>query len=199
MSLDTDKWLEFAKPLLDFRVFSFLKAKSQYLSEQESTGIEGFGSPRSWLALNSELKGSELGTNIILAIARMHVSETAAKALAAHISYIQAIDFSEIVKTRKKVDFQKLEPLEKLIYPYIVNFISTKADGLYLLKMLSNNINEVSFVGFTIAELSNIDNIGTASIGVKYCIDVLTGEAEEPKGIPVKNLASMLAIAAKYL
>lgn len=156
ITFDFDHWFtQNGGNRLHYMVASFLKAKPNYTIEEETTTIIGFASARVWTAISAELQS--LDADFIQAnaarIAGMQVSSEAAQAFQAHVNYIQAINFTNLVKQRTIVDLSKKDPLDAIIYSYIANFIHTVDDGLYLIDLLSNNIDQKSFIGFSLGEL----------------------------------------------
>lgn len=164
---------------LHYLVASFLKAKPHYAQEPESTGIEGYATPRAWTAIAAELSIHEDPISFAHQIARMQVSTQAAQAFQAHVAYIEAIDFTKLVANRTLVDLSKQDPLDSIIYSYITNFIHTLDDAMYLFELLAiNHSNAASaFVGFVIGELYiKQRHMDTISDGLKFIIKRLTNQ-----------------------
>jgi len=150
-----DDWYNSHGKYLNYLISSFIKLHPQYIQEQESTGVEQFLTPRSCTYFGSEL---DLYTpEFILAnakdLAEMKMSKSAAIAFAKHVEYLNKIDFSGIVKERRMIDISKLTPIDAILYAYIINYIETKADAEYLVKLIEKNIDEASFLGFLSGEL----------------------------------------------
>jgi len=139
-------------------VSSFLKNNPSFVQEDESTGIEGFGTPRAYEFLSETLHSLELPfiSEHIQTLAKQYISVEASQALAKHVKYIEAINFENIVKSRTLTDTNKLEPLDVLLYSYITHYIHTPEDGAYLMDLLDHNINSSIFIGFSIGNLYNI-------------------------------------------
>lgn len=156
VEFDFDYWLESYGNRLHYLVASFLKTKSNYCMEEETTGIVGYATARAWTAIAYELK---LHTNDFIQqnaslIAGMQVSKEAARSFQTHVNYIAKIDFSATVKNRILIDLSKEDPIDSIIYSYITNFISTVDDGLYLFDLMNHNINQSAFIGFILGELN---------------------------------------------
>lgn len=203
---------------IHYLVASFLQARSNYCTEAETTGIVGYATARAWTAIAAELEFHD--PEFILAhadrIAGMQVSAEAARAFQTHVNYISAIDFTKVVKTRELVDLSKKDPLDPIIYSYIVNFINTVDDGLYLFDLMNTNITQESFVGFTFGELYTkytVKDQTKLSDGIRFIIDrickipmdsskYLTTNPEklaEAYAEPITNLNSFMSLASKYL
>lgn len=201
---------------LHYLVASFLKAKPHYAQEPESTGVEGYATPRAWTAIAAELSIHEDPISFAHQIARMQVSTQAAQAFQAHVAYIEAIDFTKLVANRTLVDLSKQDPLDSIIYSYITNFIHTLDDAMYLFELLAiNHSNAASaFVGFVIGELYiKQRNIDTISEGLKFVIKKLTNRpiiaSDYPNTSkakfdklsvePIPHIHEYMKIASQYL
>jgi DNA polymerase III delta prime subunit len=175
---------------LHYLVASFLRAKSHFCIEEETTTIEGFASARVWTAIANELTFHDNAFIQANAkrIAGMQVSNNAAQAFQTHVNYVAAIDFNNTVKSRKLVDLSKQDPLDSIIYAYITNFIQTVDDGLYLFELLSANKTQSVFIGFIFGELYTKYCSTTAdsplSDGITFVIDKLLGKALSPSSYP---------------
>jgi len=183
IKLNFDTWFDAIGKTLDYRVASFLKTKSNYIQEEESVGIEGFSSPRVWTSIAESFQYYD--DDFIIAnaqtIASMSVSAAAASALSKHVKYVAALNFEKTVASRAKINLDTHDPLDALIYPYIVNFIHTAKDGAYLLEVLTYNIQHNSFVGFTSSEIFNrymleTDKKVPMTDGVRLITDVIIGQ-----------------------
>lgn len=150
-----DYWWESHGNRLHYLVASFLKVKTNYCMEPETTSVNGYATARAWTAIAAELKFHT--DDFILAqastIAGMQVSKEAARAFQTHVNYVAAIDFSKTVSSRTLVDLSIKDPLDSIIYAYIANFIHTVDDGLYLFNLMNTNVNQSSFIGFILGEL----------------------------------------------
>ncbi len=201
---------------LHYLVASFLKAKPHYTQEPESTGIEGYATPRAWTTIAAELSLHEDPINFAYSVAHMQISTQVAQAFQAHVAYIEAIDFTKLVANRTLVDMSKQDPLDSIIYSYITNFIHTLDDAMYLFDLLAmNHSNAASaFVGFVIGELyikqRHMDSI---SDGLKFVIKRLTNQqmlvSDYPNTSkakfdklsvePVQYIHEYMKIASQYL
>lgn len=155
VEFDFDYWLDSYGNRLHYLVASFLKVKSNYCMEEETTGVTGYATARAWTAIAAELKFHS--DDFILShagkIAGMQVSKEAARAFQTHVNYVAAIDFSKIVQNRVLVDLSTKDPLDSIIYSYIANFIHTVDDGMYLFELMSANLHQEAFIGFILGEL----------------------------------------------
>ena len=214
VDFDFDYWFESYGKNLHYLVSSFLKTKSHHILEDESVDIEGYASARAWTSIATELEeyNKEEIETIARKLASTQVSDIAANAFAKHVAYINAIDFSSVVKSRQLVDISKLEPLDAILYSYIVNFINTEEDGLYLFNLIEKNIEDENFIGFTIGELHNLYCLPNKKTkGVQYVIDKLLGNkpdlssslSKETKkkleDYKIPNKQKLKNIASKYL
>jgi len=152
-----EHWFEGYGKFLHYLVASFLKTKESYISEDESTSIEGYATARAWSAIAAELKGIpyELLPTYAPMIVKTQVGKEAAEAFTKHLLYINAVDFKAIVESKTIINISKLDPLEAVIHSYIPNFINTVSDGIFFLNLLDANHKEEAFIGFTIAEIYN--------------------------------------------
>jgi len=172
-----DYWFENYGKRLHYLVASFLKSKPHNCMEEETTGVIGYATARAWSAIAAELSYyseseiSQLGYKL----AGMQVSKEVSRAFQTHIAYIAAIDFTNTVKSRELVDLSKREPIDSTIYSYIVNFINTLDDGIYLMNLLETNIEQSTFVGFVLGEVYTryIDNSIKLTDGIQFIIDTI--------------------------
>ena len=155
VEFDFDDWYNSHGKYLNYLIASFIKLHSQYIQEDESTGIEQFLTPRSCTYFGSELDlySPEFIAANAKDLAEMKMSKTAAIAFTKHVEYLNKIDFSSIVKSRDLVDLSIMKPIDAILYAYIINYIETKADANYLCDLIETNINEASFLGFLTGEL----------------------------------------------
>lgn len=149
-----DYWFNGYGKSLNYFVASFLKAKPQHISSDESTESQ-YCTARSWTALAFELDGhqSDFIVSNAASLSSMYVAQTASQAFATHVNYVSAIDFQSVMDNQVMLDLAQREPQDAIICSYIARFVKSEADGLHLLDMLDFNINSRSFVGFTLAEL----------------------------------------------
>ena len=218
VAFDFDYWLESYGNRLHYMVASFLKVKSNYCMESETTGVTGYATARAWTAIAAELKFhtddfilSQAGT-----IAGMQVSKEAARAFQTHVNYVAAIDFSKLVHNRTLVDLSTKDPLDSIIYSYIANFIHTVDDGLYLFDLMNTNLKQDSFIGFILGELyvkytNKIE--APLSQGLQFVIDRLLStkldynkyhgvskdKLDKAFAEPIENLNSYMERASEYL
>lgn len=212
-----DHWFNTFGRYIDYRVSSFLRAKSSYTIETESTGIEGYASARAWTSIAAELK--QHTDEFILAnasiIAAMQVSKEAANAFHKHIQFIQAINFEKVVANRQIIDISSKDLIEQFTYQYITNFIHTVEDGKYLLELCDANNDNKSFIGFLIGDISRkYSTGGDMTDGLQYVVDILIETTPKEadykttkqatlnklyKTTDIKNIYNMITIASNYM
>jgi len=218
VKFDFDYWLESYGNRLHYMVSSFLKTKSQYCMEEETTGIVGYATARAWTAIAAELEyhSDDFILSQASTIAGMQVSSEAARAFQTHVNYISAIDFSKIVNNRELINLASKDPLDSIIYSYITNFINTVDQGRYLFDLMNINIKQDSFIGFVLGELyvkyTNQDSKPLTE-GLLFVIDRLlsssmditkypnTSKEKLTKAFaePIKNLEPFMQLASEYL
>jgi hypothetical protein len=88
-------------------------------------------------------------------IAKQKVSNAAALELSKHIAYIGAIDFTNKIKAKEDIDIDELKPIDQILYAYIVNYVVTIEDAIYVIKLINDNIKSSNFIGFICGELAN--------------------------------------------
>ena len=220
VEFDFDYWYSTFGKFLDYRVASFLKTHSKYIQEDESVDIEGYATARAWTAIAEEITyhTNDFIVKNSFKLATMQVSKAAGIAFQKHINYINAINFEEVVSKRKLVNVAQLDPLDAILYAYIVNFIATIEDGSYLLELLDYNIGDDSFIGFLIGELSNkYVHQNKLSDGLQYVIDTVISKSinkedysdkyvkmskdkwDKITDYKLKNTDKLLTTASKYL
>jgi hypothetical protein len=176
-----DQWFEgYARPNLHYLVTSFLKRyPHQVIDENESTQMEGSATPRSWTALSAEIENLpiEFITEHAAKLASLHVSANTAAAFAKHVVYINTIDFSSKINLPEPEDLSQLEPLESIIYSYIVNFVDTIKHGEAIFDLINKNIEQTSFIGFILAELYIKYKQPSQTDGIRFVIDKLLNKS----------------------
>lgn len=184
-----EHWFENFGNRLHYLVASFLKAKPQFCQEDESTGIEGYATARAWTAGAIELgfHSDEFVKAHAGTLLGMQVSKEAASAFQAHVNYVAAIDFTQVVKSRTLIDLATKDPMDSIIYSYITNFIQSIDDGIYMLDLMEHNKHEAAstFIGFVIGELF-IKYTGEEEMsdGLKFVIARLLGTKMNPADYP---------------
>ena len=184
VAFDFDFWFEHVGCKLDYRVSSYLKTKPARTNTDESTGIEGYETARAWTSLSAEFAEhtDEFIQANSLALANTQISIETAIDFEKHVNYIAAINFEDLVKKKRTVNMSQLDPLNVIIHAYITNFIVKAEDGMYLLSLLSDNINEEAFVGFVFGNIYTIyTDPETVPDGLRLIIDRLF--FEEPQDI----------------
>lgn len=183
VEFDFDYWFKNFGRGIHFYISSFLKAHSTYAQEDESTMIEQFGTPRSWshLANEFELYDRDFIQEHCVLLSKQKVSKSASNALAKHIAYVEAIDFTSKVKNKEEIDIENLKPLEQILYAYIINYIDTVSDAEYVIKLIDSNIESANFIGFVSGELytkfMNIEAGKPVSIGLRTVVDKFLGKS----------------------
>jgi len=154
VEFDFDSWYDSHGKHLNYLVASFIKLHPQYIQEDESTAIEQFLTPRSCTYFGYEL--DEYSPEFIFEnaaeLAKMKMSETAAITFTKHVEYLNKINFSSIVSNREIIDISSLKPIDEILYAYIINYIETVDDAKYLCKLVDENIECASFLGFLSGE-----------------------------------------------
>jgi hypothetical protein len=152
---DFEYWFQNFGRGLHFYIASFLKSHSSYAQEDESTMIEQFGTPRSWthLANEFELYNRQFIQDNTTFLAKQKVSTGAANALAKHIAYMEAIDFTSIVNSKKPIAIDNLKAIDQILYAYIINYVATLEDAAYVMELMDSNVNSANFMGFIAGEL----------------------------------------------
>ena len=216
LEFNFDYWFTSFGRHIDYRVSSFLKAKSHYTIETESTGIEGYASARAWTSVASEL--AQHTPDFILShastIAGMQVSREAANAFHKHVQFINSIDFEKLVANRTIVDISRKDLIEQFTYQYIANFIHTIEDGKYLLELCDANYNNASFIGFLLGDISYKWSSGKGMTdGLRFVVDILVGNKPKAsdytakqadldkvaKSLSLTHNNDMLKLASTYL
>ena len=215
IEFDFDYWFDNFGKKLNYLVASFLKTKPHFVREEESTGIEGYATARAWTSIASELDGLSREDVYKLApkIASMQVSKDAARNFEKHIAYVNTVNFYDVVEKRKQIDISSLDPIEEIIHSYIPNFIHTVSDGIYLMELMSDNIDSTSFIGFTLAETYIKYTSSNLSDGMLFVIETLLGkefdkekystitdkEVKAAENMQISNINAIMAIAPTYI
>jgi len=166
VQFNASEWYEQFGLTMNTYVSSFLKLNFNFLQEQEST-TSPYGTPRAWDFLSNTLDGfdREFIIENAFEIANQYVSFEAATEFAAHIAYIEKINFREKLDSGKIVDISKINPNDQLIYPFIFDWVETVKDAKYCIDLLNKNKNVNSFIGFSsgrfwaIYKKQEVDNI----------------------------------------
>lgn len=154
---DFEYWFTNFGKKLHFYVASFLKTHAKYIQEDESTMIEQFGTPRSWTHLANEFElydRSFIRENTTF-LSKQKVSLAASNELAKHIAYVEAIDFTSKIANKESIDIKALKPIDQILYAYIINYVDTIEDAVYVMDLIDSNVNSANFIGFIAGELYN--------------------------------------------
>ncbi len=219
VAFDFDYWFDNFGKGLQFYVASFLKTHSSYVQEDESTMIEQFGTPRSWTHLANELElyDREFIQNNSTLLAKQKVSLAAANELTKHIAYMEAIDFTTIVRNKAPINIGNLKPIDQILYAYIVNYVETVDDAKYVMTLIDSNIESSNFIGFIAGEIYtkflNKEKGKHTHNGVSALIDNLLGRAfnadnynaltsadtKTINNLEFKNHSTLLSIANEFV
>ena len=153
IDFDFNYWFDNFGNRLHHYVASYLKANQGDIVGTESTDLEQFESPRSWTYLANEigLHSTEFVNDNIEMLARMKISNDVAKKLYEHVTYINKIDFDNVVKSQAMQSISQLKETDKVLWAYIVNYIHTPTDAAYLIDLINHNSNDVTaqnFIGY---------------------------------------------------
>ena len=213
---DFDSWMDNDAKFYHFYVSSFLKLHQSYAQEDESTGIEGFGTPRAYEFLSNTFASLPLDfvSKHTQKLAKQYISISAAQALSKHVAYMNSIDFSSKVKSRNMQDINILKPLDMILWGYIVNYIETVSDAEYLINLIDMNIKAHNFIGFVVGELYNKyieSNSGPKiSIGIQCVLSKLLeqtldtsafkkADKETFDNMSFKNQEKLYSLAAEFM
>ena len=184
---DFDYWFSNFGRGLHHYVSSFLKTHSTYIQEDESTMIEQFATPRSWthLANEFELYDMDFIQQNCEFLAKSKISNAAAQELSRHIAYVEAIDFSQLIATKKAVNIKSLKPIDQILYAYMVNYVHSVEDAEYLMSVIDENIDCANYIGFIVGELytkfQSRENQKSIPKGLSIVIDKLVNSYDESK------------------
>ena len=164
-------------------IASFLKSYKSYLHEQESV-TSPFGTPRSWRALSENLSmlDDKFIVQHIQVLAKQYVSIDAANALHKHVVYMTNIDFEGMIKNKKPLDVSKLNTLEQVLHTYILNYIVTPKDALYLVDIINDSMDEPTFLGFMLGMINEkykARDKAPLSLGIDMLITKLLGGSDK--------------------
>lgn len=198
LTLDEETFLKNYGNKFHYYVSSFLKNNPSLITEPESTEIEGFATPRSWEFLSNTIK--DMDKNFIeencKMIAEQYTSKATAQALSIHISFINQINFDEIINKKEIINVSKLDTKKQIVFFYIINEVKTISDGVFIIDLINKNYNNSNFIGFMFGEIGIRYNDGGDNIsdGLKYIVDVVTGS-----GIAEKDYSKKFSKTEKAL
>ena len=203
VEFDFENWYELIGKTLNFKLSSFIKLYPHYLEEEESIGIEQFLTPRSATYFGVEL--DNYSDDFILKnakdLALMKMSKNAAITFTKHIEYLARIDFSNLVKKRADLELGKKEPIDEILYAYIVNYIVTKDDAAYLCSLIDKNIEYSNFIGFLSGELYNksllIDEGKQVTAGIKEIIKAIM--KPEKSDLVIENRDRLYELIVEFM
>ena len=154
ISYNHDYWLEHYGRYLHHFISTFVKGNANYVTEPESTSTESAGSPRSWTYFSNLLYiyDEQFIIDNALILAKQFMSSEAADAFNKHVQYIAAIDFTNIVKTKQLQKIIDLNFTEKVLWPEIIQYISTVEDAAYLVDLINYNADDDLFIGYLVAK-----------------------------------------------
>ncbi len=150
-----DYWFEYYGKYLHHFISSFIKGNASYVVEPESTSTESAGSPRSWTYFSNLLHeyDEQFIIDNALILAKQFMSSEAADAFNKHVKYIAAINFTNIVEIRQLQKIADLNFIDKMLWPNIIQYISSIEDAVYLVDLINYNSNDDLFIGYLVAEL----------------------------------------------
>jgi len=170
VEFDSQEFLDTYSVNFNYIVRSFLKRNKHFLNEEESTEAP-FGTPRSWTQANNSFDyiysvDKNEAIEFIGDYFEGSVSDKAALELQKMAEYMVKLDLEGYVKDGvekmkeggkldinfKQVD-KELDNLGKVLLGYVVNFIDTPEHGCFLAKLLDDNLEHRSFIGFCISEV----------------------------------------------
>jgi len=158
MPFNFDAWFTSHGAHYHHYISSFLRTHSQYIQEEESVDTEGFGTPRAYDFLQNTVASLPLPTvsKHINEIALQYISKNASNALTRHVQYLEAIDFQAIVNSRELKQINSEKPLDQILYAYIINYITTFDDFIYMVDLLNKNSSGAdNWIGMVIGEIKN--------------------------------------------
>ena len=203
-------WYELIGIKLNPFIASFLKARPDLVMEVESTEIEQFATPRSWTYLSKEIdyifsiKEEKFFFENVFMIASQKISLKASREFAKHTTYINSLDIEKIVKRREIFNAKTLKVLDQIIYAFLVNYIDSRDDAKYLVKLIKKNIAVENFVGSVLIEAYNrydrllsSGNIKSAE-GLELFINAILGDRSIDIGIDEISKNRLFGIIEKY-
>jgi len=152
---DHEYWMGKYGRMLHHFISSFLKGNANFVIEAESTTVESAGSPRSWTYFSNslELYDEQFIINNSLFLAKQFMSQEAAEAFTKHVLYISTIDFTNVVSERRMQKVCDLPFTDKMLWPNIIQYISTPSDAAYIIDLVNFNASDDLFVGYIASEL----------------------------------------------
>lgn len=214
--ISPEEWYDVAGRFYHHFVASFLKNNAEFLSEPENVNTP-YGTPRSWEALSDQIK--LLDEDFVVAnleqITRQYVSPQAAVEFTKHVQYLMKIDFASVVKKKKLVRISELNTIDQILYTFMIPYIHTVDDAKYLVKMINQNIDEETYIGYLMAAIytkyqarSRGENL---SLGLDLVISKLLGydklldndntaeHLKALKSIKFEDPEALLAKASAYI
>ena len=152
---DHEFWMNKYGRMLHHFISSFLKGNAKFVAESESTTVESAGSPRSWTYFSNslELYDEQFIVDNALFLAKQFMSQEAAEAFAKHVLYISTIDFTNVVNSRRMQKVCDLPFTDKMLWPNIIQYVSTPEDAAYIIDLVNLNGSDDLFVGYVSSEL----------------------------------------------
>ena len=125
------------------------------------------------------------------------------------------MDFTAIVRSKPMQKISELDFGDQLFWPYIINFIETPEDAIYLIDLMNLNKSDNQFIGLIAAELFVkyllLQDGKEISTGLRIVIDKFIGtydessynlkpkEKEELSKANLENQSELLAYASSYI
>lgn len=152
---DHDFWYNSYGKYLHHFVSSFLKANPTFTLESESTSTESAGSPRSWTYFSNSLAlyDEQFIVDNAKFLAKQFVSIDAAEAFTKHVLYMAAINFANIVDKQVQQQTANLQFTDRMLWPYIIQYIAEPKDAKYIIDLINLNIDDDMFIGHLLSEL----------------------------------------------
>jgi hypothetical protein len=181
VEFDFEYWFEHYGRFLHHYVSSFLRANSHLILEDETVDLQANGSPRSYTQLSNEFELYDLPfiqENAVF-LTKQKVTPGTATELAKHITYMEAIDFTKVIADRRMQDISEIPLVDRLIWAYIINYISTPEDAAYLINLINTNANEQNFIGFIASELYGKHLVATAGKEIPIATQIVLAKLLE--------------------
>lgn len=203
VDFDFDYWFANYGRFLHHYISSFLKANPHLVLEDETVDLQSNASPRSWTLLSNEfdLYDNEFIQENAVFLAKQKVRPETAVELSKHIAYMEAINFTDVIKKQTIKNIKELPIVDRAIWAYIINYIDTPEDAAYIINLINHNQDEPTFIGMISAELYTkylaADNGKVVTLATKILIDKLLSQYD-PKNYQLTPTQEKLLTATDF-
>ena len=194
-----DSWFPNFGILLHHWVSSFLKNNRQFILEDESVNVTKIAaSPRSWEHLSNTIEAHDpkFAFDNLQLLASQFISAEASQEFLTHVHTMEAIDFPKLIKDNQPIVISDLNPLDEVVYSYIINYAHSIEDGLYIINLVNSNQDANTFLGYLAANIyvknTQLESGKQITPAQQYILDKLLNRFDSKQKLPAKHKEALI-------